>query len=81
MSMQKYSCSGPRLEIIFFDLRLPSSFSTRRALSLTARTERRRGVFLSSASPWYEMKAEGMQRVMPIPFFRKKAGLDMSHAV
>ena len=72
--MQKYSCSGPRLDWTFLDLRLPSSLRTLSALSLTARIERRSGVFLSRASPWYEMNADGMQSVIPIPFLRRNAG-------
>ena len=56
-------------------------FRMRRACVLSACMDRRRGVFLSSASPVQETKAVGMQSVVPFGFSRMYAGLVTSHAV
>lgn len=59
----KYSCSGPTVvETCVVDV-LPNSLRMRRACLLSASIERRSGVFLSKASPVYEQKAVGIQRV------------------
>ena len=59
----------------------PKSFTIRTACLLRASIERRRGVFLSSASPVYEQNAVGMQSVTPAASSRRNAGDVQSHAV
>ena len=77
----KYSCSAPTDGVTFFEVVLPKSFKILNACMLIASIERRRGVFWSRASPVYEQKAVGMQRVAPAASSRTKAGDVQSHAV
>src|SRR6056297_1795960 len=79
--MQKYSCSAPRFATTLFTFLFPRSFSILMALLLMTLIDLMRGVFLSRASPVYERKTDGMQRVEPMPLLSMKAGLDGSHAV
>ncbi len=60
---------------------LPSRRSIFTALALMAASERSSGVFLSNASPEYEMNTDGMHSTEPMPRFNMNAGLDGSHAV
>ena len=48
--------------------------STARAARLSSRIERSSGVFLSSASPRYEMKTLGIVSVAPCSLRTRKAG-------
>ena len=51
MEIRKYSCSGPTEGVTCLISSLPNSFRMRRACRFSASMLRRRGVFLSSASP------------------------------
>ena len=57
------------------------SFSARTAARESSFMERRSGVFLSSASPVYETKTEGIVRVHPRSWKMRKAGEVGSQAV
>ena len=61
--MRKYSCSGPTVVTTLVVSVSPSTLRILTASSLILSIERRRGVFLSRASPVYEQNAVGMQRV------------------
>ena len=51
LSMRKYSCSGPQVENTFFVSLCPKSFNKPNAALFKASSERKRGSFLSKASP------------------------------
>ena len=61
-STMKYSCSGPTV-VATWETSFPKSLRMRIACTFNASIERRSGVFLSKASPVYEQKAVGIQRV------------------
>ncbi len=59
----------------------PKSFNTRTACFESASIERKRGVFLSSASPVQLRNAVGITSVTDLPVFSSHGGLVGSHAV
>src|SRR5436190_20291537 len=78
--MRKYSCSGPQV-VTTRSAFEPKSFRTRTACFERASIDRRRGVFLSSASPVQLTNAVGMTSLTEPPDLSSHGALVGSHAV
>src|SRR5262245_46209731 len=79
--MRKYSCSGPVVGKTLVTSFSPIKRRSRTACASIAWQDRRRGVFLSSASPVQEQKAVGIISVDPDGVSRRNAGEVGSQAV